>query len=272
MGKSDIQWTDYSWNPVIGCTKVPVNGSVKNSGCFNCYAEVMHRRNVANPMQPDYTESFHVVKELPHRLDDPAKWSPGKVFLCSMADLFNEQVSFEFILEVFKSMHKYDQHTYKILTKRPERVIDFQGYVMWNTDYNYDDLWKPHMQLGTSVGSQYAIQRVENLVNTSAKVKFLSCEPLIGPLDVTGYIDKIDQVIVGGEAIQGRKHDRLRPMDPDWARYLRQQCISSGTPFFFKQHGNRRDSETGKMLSKKVTGELLDGVEWKQSVDLEVIG
>lgn len=276
MGKSDIQWTDYTYNPVIGCTKVPVDHSVHNSGCLNCYAEVMHKRHLANDLQEDYTEPFNVVKILPHRLGDPVKWKkPGYVFTCSMSDLFNEHVPFHFIGNVFaQSFYPADWHIFQILTKRPERVLEFEGHFIKHMYQQYEktDIWKDHMWLGTSVGSQKAIKRVEDLVKTSAKIKFLSCEPLLGPIDLTPYLDDIDQVIVGGEAIQGRKHNRLRPMNPEWARDIRDQCIEAGTPFFFKQHGNRRDPETGKMLSKKETGELLDGVEWKQyPVELEVV-
>ncbi len=275
MARSDIQWCTHTWNPVIGCTKVPVDGSVQKGGCFNCYAEVMHKRNLANPLQKDYTDPFNVVKMLPGRLNDPAKFpDDSTVFLCSQGDLFHEDVSFEFINKVFASMYRNNQHTYKILTKRPERVIEYERYRMshtWELKPTSKLVWRQHIQLGTSVGSQLAIDRVIHLVQTAAKVKFLSCEPLLGPLDLTYYLDGIDQVIVGGEAIQGRKHKRLRPMKEEWARDIRDQCLDSGTPFFFKQMGNQRDPETGKMLSKKVTGELLDGVEWKQDVELEVL-
>ena len=222
---SKIEWTDATWNPVTGCTKV-------SPGCDHCYAERITER-FHGP------GSFAEVKLHPDRLDQPLRWrKPRRVFVNSMSDLFHDAVPDEFIGQVFDVMLRTPQHTYQVLTKRPGRMASFVK--MWLGE-SYAQ-WIPNLWLGTSVESQkWADVRIPKLLDTPAAVRFLSCEPLLGAVNVrpyfwsgdeTGPLVGIDWVIVGGESGPG-----ARPMHPQWARQLRDQCTSAGVPFFFKQWG-----------------------------------
>ncbi len=250
---SKIEWTDATWNPVSGCTKV-------SPGCKNCYAERITER---------WGQEFTEVRERPERLMQPLRWkNPRRVFTCSMADLFHEQVSFEFIASVFHTMtgecdyKPPPAHTYQILTKRAVRMRQFfswlerysegdEAYVLALQTLWFDDAPARNVWLGVSVEDQQrAEERIPDLLATPAAVRFLSVEPLLGPVALRDLMDKIDWVIVGGESGPG-----ARPMHPDWVRSIRDQCQAAGVPFFFKQWGGR---------SPKAGGRILDGRTWEE--------
>ncbi len=228
---SNIEWTDATWNPVTGCTKV-------SAGCAQCYAEPLARRLRAMG-QPNYQDGF-AVRVHPHMLDVPFIWKkPRVVFVNSMGDLFHEEVSEDFIQKVFDTMARADWHRYLVLTKRDLRMASMAPNLPWP-----GNVW-----MGVTVESNRHLDRVARLKETPAAVKFISAEPLLGPLpdlELTG----IDWVIVGGESGPG-----ARPMDPAWVRDLRDQCVSAGVPFFFKQWGGVR---------KKAAGRVLDGRTWDE--------
>lgn len=237
---SSIEWTDETWNPVTGCSKV-------SQGCKNCYAERMALRIQAMGL-PRYANGFKVTLQ-PDLVELPAKWKkPRKVFVNSMSDLFHKEVPFDFIRDIFQTMFTYNQHEYQILTKRPEIMADFaQQYV---SEKELAEGIPQNILLGTSVESMDVITRIDHLLATPAQRRFLSCEPLLGPLDIESYLEtgEIHWVIVGGES-----GPRSRLIEEDWVRSLRDQCQKYNVPFFFKQWGG---------VNKKKTGRLLDGVEY----------
>lgn len=287
MTKTKIEWADRVWNPVTGCTKV-------SQGCKNCYAERLARRFLGE-------RKFTDVRIHPDRLGQLDHWKiPQRVFVNSMSDLFHDQVPMEFIMQVFNEMICHPQHTFMILTKRPARMrkfIDWYGITGEN-------VW-----LGVSVENQQtADERIPVLLETPAAVRFVSCEPLLGRVDLNigvcpicggcgetagsywqddgmdtcdacggsgNAVNKIDWVICGGESGIG-----ARVMHPDWARSLRDQCVETGTPFFFKQWGewlpddqidptNRRDPMfetymTWFRVGKRASGRVLDGRTWDE--------
>jgi protein gp37 len=222
MQTTKIEWTDKSWNPVTGCTKI-------SQGCKNCYAERLYERFNGQG-------SFKKITCHPERLMQPLKWKkPCKIFVNSMSDLFHEDVPFEFIQKCFSIMTCYaHRHTYQILTKRPQRMLDFIKWLKqripgWK--YFSNNIW-----IGVSVENQdMANERIPLLVQVPASVKFLSCEPLLGFIffrAVSESMKDIQWVIVGGESGPG-----ARPMHPDWAFEIKQACVILNTPFFFKQQG-----------------------------------
>ena len=228
---SKIEWTDATWNPVTGCNKI-------SPGCKHCYAERMAGRLQA--MRVDkYRDGFAVAVH-PDTLDIPLRWrKPRAIFVNSMSDLFHDRVSDDFIRQVFAVMEQADWHRYQALTKRPERVVALNDALPWPSQ-----VW-----LGVSVESAAYVHRIDLLRQTHAAVKFLSLEPLLGPLpdlNLTG----IDWVIVGGESGPG-----ARPMQADWARDIRTQCLAACVPFYFKQWGG---------VFKKRHGRLLDGRTWDE--------
>ena len=229
--RSGIEWTETTWNPVTGCTKI-------SHGCKFCYADRMAKRLQSMGVDK-YRNGFSVTMH-PSTLEDPLKWSkPRLVFVNSMSDLFHEEVSLSFIKAVFETMNQASHHTFQVLTKRPSRVLEI----------NQQLTWAPNIWLGTSIESQRWQFRSDKLRMTDAKVKFLSLEPLLGPLpDIR--LNGIDWVIVGGESGPG-----ARPMESDWVREIRDCCLRKGIPFFFKQWGG---------VFKKRTGRLLDGRTWDQ--------
>ena len=234
--KSAIEWTDATWNPVTGCTKV-------SPGCAHCYAETITLRfKRGGPFLPGKT----TIKLHPDRLAGPSKWrAPRRVFVNSMSDLFHEEVPFEFIKQVFQVMEENERHIYQILTKRPERMLE---YVAW-TKY---ERWPEQVWAGVSVENQYwADRRIPILVQIPAKVRFLSVEPLLKQVELRPYLKGIQWVIVGGES-----GPRARPMHPDWALRVRDDCLRVGVPFFFKQWGGR---------TSKSGGRLLLGREWSET-------
>ena len=229
-----IEWTDETWNPITGCKKV-------SDGCKNCYAERMAKRLAGRygyPADDPFKPTLHEDK-----LDVPLKWKkPRRIFVCSMGDLFHEDVHRETILRVWKTMAESPQHTFQVLTKRPERMM----YILEQWMHPalrlslVDHTWPlPNVWLGvTAENQETADQRIPILLNTPAAVRFVSCEPLLGPVDLhPGWLlpispttSKLNQVIVGGESGPG-----ARPMNPDWARSIRDQCKAAGVPFFMKQ-------------------------------------
>jgi len=223
---SKIEWTESSWNPVTGCTKI-------SPGCANCYAERMANRLKAMG-QPNYKNGFKLALH-EHLLDMPLKWKkPRFIFVNSMSDLFHPNVPFDFIKRVFDIMHKAHWHCFQILTKRSERLLEFNDFLDW----------QPNIWMGVSVENSDYTFRLDHLRETGAKTKFVSCEPLIGSL---GNIDlrKIDWVIVGGES-----GPNARTMKISWVLDIRDKCLNLQIPFFFKQWGG---------TSKKKTGRILDG-------------
>lgn len=235
MAKSTgIEWTDATWNPVTGCDKV-------SPGCKFCYAERFSER--FRGVEGHHFEQGFDLRLWPDRLDQPQSWKkPRRVFVNSMSDLFHEGVPDEFIHEVFETMVEADRHIYQILTKRPERMRDLA-----------DDLpWPDHVWAGVSVENNDYLSRVDVLRAVPANIRFLSCEPLIGPLPDLD-LEGIHWVIVGGES--GPNH---RPIEPEWVRSIRDQCRQEDVPFFFKQWGGQ---------TPKARGRELDGRTWDEFPD-----
>mgnify|MGYP001263628986 CR=1 FL=1 len=228
---SSIEWTEATWNPLTGCTKV-------SPGCKHCYAERMAKRLQAMG-HPNYANGFKLTLH-EHLLDLPLTWKrPRTIFVNSMSDLFHKDVPVEFIQRVFQTMVRASHHRFQVLTKRPERASELSPLLPWAAN-----IW-----LGASVENERYVHRIDALRETGAKVKFLSLEPLLGPLprlDLRG----IDWVIVGGES-----GPRARPLDPAWVIEIRDQCLAADVPFFFKQWGG---------TNKKRTGRLLEGRTWDE--------
>ena len=228
---SKIEWTEITWNPVTGCTKI-------SHGCKHCYAERMAKRLQAMGMTK-YRQGFRpAVHEA--ALAEPPRWKrPSYVFVNSMSDLFHQSIPTAFIQAVFAVMNETPQHVFQVLTKRPARAAQMSPTLTWT----------PNIWLGASVESEPWLPRVQHLRTTGAVVKFLSLEPLIGPLPNLD-LHAIDWVIAGGES-----GPRARPLEGDWVREIRDNCVAHGVPFFFKQWGG---------VFKKRTGRLLDGRTWDE--------
>lgn len=232
MAQSSIEWTEMTWNPTTGCTKI-------SAGCKFCYAEVMSRRLKAMGIEK-YKDGFK-VRMHSDQLNIPYTWKHSKiVFVNSMSDLFHENIPLEFIKQVFVIMNDNPQHVFQVLTKRAERLFEIHKELKWT-----HNIW-----MGVSVEDDRVIQRVNLLRKTKAKVKFLSLEPLIGPLKKLN-LRKIDWVIVGGES--GRKP---RPMDVDWVLDIKDKCKKTGVAFFFKQWGGTSKKKTGRKLKGKTWDEM----------------
>jgi len=229
--KSDIEWTESTWNPVTGCTKV-------TPGCRNCYAERMARRLQAMG-NPNYANGFQLaIHEQAIKL--PFQWkNPQTIFVNSMSDMFHEEVPLAFIKRVFDVMNRAHWHQYQILTKRSERLKELDRHLQWA-----DHIW-----MGVSVETDKYLNRIDDLQSTGASIKFLSLEPLLGPLPKL-KLKGIDWVIVGGESGPG-----ARPMLEDWVTDIRNQCRKARVPFFFKQWGG---------VSRKKAGRLLEGRTWDE--------
>ncbi|MGH8581491.1 MAG: DUF5131 family protein [Gammaproteobacteria bacterium] len=229
--KSAIEWTESTWNPVTGCTKV-------SPGCKHCYAERMAERLRAMG-QENYRNGFDLTLQ-PHMIELPLRWKkPQNIFVNSMSDLFHKDVPLEYIERVFDVMRHAHWHRFQVLTKRAERLAELSAELEW----------APNIWMGVSVESDDYRSRIDALRSTGAAIRFLSLEPLLGPLhdlDLRG----IDWVIVGGES-----GPKARPMDPAWATDLRDQCKRDKVPFFFKQWGGN---------NKKQAGRLLEGRTWDQ--------
>ncbi|MFC3768310.1 phage Gp37/Gp68 family protein [Paenibacillus sp. GCM10012303] len=315
MGETSIEWTDRTWNPLRGCSKV-------SEGCRNCYAiRVAHRfggegmpyegLTQPGPGGPNWTGKVTLV---PDALESPLRWrKQQRVFVNSMSDLFHESVDEKYIAKVFGIMCLSQQHTFQVLTKRPERMArllnseDFQMHTGWfasqaireygldRSKFEYLPDWPlPNVWLGVSVENQKAADdRIPLLLQTPAAVRFLSCEPLLGPVKLPksayefdeeypeeGSVCKLDWVIAGGESGPG-----ARPMHPDWTRSLRDQCQAAGVSFFFKQwgewlpvHPDRKSYEYSSpghkcaeidgtrffRIGKLLAGRQLDDREWNE--------
>lgn len=226
--RSAIEWTEATWNPVTGCDKV-------SPGCAHCYAEAFAERWRGVAGHP-YEQGFD-LRLWPQRLDQPQRWKrPRMIFVNSMSDLFHERVPLDFIRQVFASMEEANWHTFQILTKRPDRLVEIA-----------DDLpWPENVWMGVSIENRRFVQRADALREVPAAVRFISAEPLLGPLEGL-ELDQIDWLIAGGES-----GPRARPMNVEWVRELRDRCGEEGVAFFFKQWGGR---------TSKAGGRLLDGIE-----------
>lgn len=233
-GDSSIEWTEATWNPVTGCDKV-------SQGCKNCYAERMAKRLHAMG-SVRYVNGFDVT--LHHDLiDRPKQWiKPRKIFVNSMSDLFHDEVPIEFIQEIFRTMNETPRHTYQVLTKRSQRLKDIAGQLPWS-----ENIW-----IGTSVENESVLSRIDDLRNVPAAVRFLSCEPLLGPLSNMN-LDGIHWVIVGGES-----GPKSRPMEAEWVLDIRDQCIEKNIAFFFKQWGGVQKHRHGRTLDDHIYDEYPD--------------
>lgn len=232
MAQSSIEWTELTWNPTTGCNKI-------SAGCKFCYAEVMARRLKAMGLEK-YKKGFKLAIH-EDILNDPYTWkSPKIVFVNSMSDLFHKDIPLEFLKKAFKVMNENPQHTFQVLTKRSDVLLQ----------YNKELNWTPNIWMGVSVEDEKVIHRIDDLRRTSALVKFLSCEPLIGPLPNLN-LDKIDWVIVGGES--GR---RPRPMNPEWVLDIKDQCKVNKVAFFFKQWGGTNKKKTGRKLNGRTYNQM----------------
>jgi protein gp37 len=245
-----IEWTDSTWNPVTGCSKV-------SAGCDNCYAATLANRllaaqylarspvvgTVANVSDP------FAVRLWPERLADPERWRDSRrIFVNSMSDLFHADVPDAFVKAVFAVMVRTNRHVYQVLTKRPARLLRF--WRLYHTELGVSEV-PDHIWVGTSIENQEVAFRLEQLRKVPARVRFLSCEPLLGPLSLN--LDHVHWVIAGGES--GVMH---RPLCLDWVRSIRDQCVAQGVAFFFKQVGGRTPKSHGRQLDGRTWDEYPD--------------
>jgi protein gp37 len=230
--QSTIEWTHMTWNPVTGCSKI-------SQGCKHCYAERMAHRLQAMG-NPRYWQGFAVTLHA-DLLEEPLKWGrPRLVFVNSMSDLFHEEVPFAFIQQVFETMRKAPRHVFQILTKRSARLLDIAKDLPW-----LENVW-----MGVSVEDEHVVCRIRDLQQVPAHIRFLSCEPLIGPLDALP-LESIHWAIVGGESGPG-----ARPMQPAWVESILHQCRNAGVPFFFKQWGGPQKKRRGRVLHGRTYNEF----------------
>ncbi len=243
--QSHIEWTDSTWNPIRGCKKV-------SPGCAHCYAEVFAERFRGVAGHP-YEQGFD-LKLVPEKLEEPLRWKkPRMVFVNSMSDLFHEQVPDEYILAVADVMARAPWHIFQVLTKRAERMAHLLSTKLRANSFS------PHIWWGVSVEDRkYGVPRIHHLQSADAAMKFLSIEPLLsdlGELDLRG----ISWVIVGGESGAG-----ARPMKKDWVLSIRDQCVTAGVPFFFKQWGGTRKAEAGRVLEGQLYSQYPEFVQsWR---------
>jgi protein gp37 len=227
--QTEIEWTESTWNPVTGCTRISL-------GCLNCYAERMAGRLQAMG-QERYQNGFKLTLH-PQAIEEPYHWRrPRIIFVNSMSDLFHEKIPFEFIRNVFQAMNDNKHHTFQILTKRSERLREMAPELIWS-----ENIW-----MGVTIESNGYVRRADDLRKVNAAVRFLSLEPLLGPLPDL-ELDGIDWVIVGGESGPG-----ARPMKEKWVLDIKQKCEKENIPFFFKQWGG---------VNKKRAGRILQGRTW----------
>ncbi|MEQ1832515.1 MAG: phage Gp37/Gp68 family protein [Candidatus Eisenbacteria bacterium] len=241
--RSPIEWTDATWNPVTGCNKV-------SPGCKHCYAEKFSERFRGVPGHP-FEQGFD-LRLWPARVELPLRWrTPRRIFVNSMSDLFHDEVPNEFIDSVFATMQAAHWHQFQVLTKRPERMARHLAMLAKHKGPLRET--HPNVWVGTSVETQKYVGRAEIVASIPAAVRFLSCEPLLGPLELTDALGPtgINWVIVGGES-----GPRARPMDAEWVREIRDQCRKARVPFFFKQWGGIRKHETGRQLDRRCWNEM----------------
>ncbi|GAO45379.1 DUF5131 family protein [Flavihumibacter petaseus] len=226
------EWTEMTWNPTTGCDKI-------SAGCKYCYAEIMSRRLQAMGVEK-YKDNFE-VRTHEDALGVPYTWKQAKtVFVNSMSDLFHREIPLEFVQKVFRVMNDNLQHVFQVLTKRADRLLELHTELKWT-----HNIW-----MGVSVENEKVISRIDCLTQTNARVKFLSLEPLIGPLPSLD-LTNIDWVIVGGES-----GPKARPMKPEWVLDIQEQCELTNTPFFFKQWGGKRKKSAGRELNGRTYGEM----------------
>lgn len=241
-GTSKIEWTDATWNPIVGCTKC-------SPGCLNCYAERMAKRQVAmgcarggdntatweaysTAINPKIGKWSNDIRLRPDQLDKPLNWKePRRIFVCSMSDLFHPKVPFGFIDKVYKVMREAKHHTFQVLTKRPKVLYEY-------CEQRGRGTWPKNVHIGVSISNQAeANEKIPILLQIPAAVRWLSVEPLLSKIDLTPWLNLdssslISWVVVGGESGPGS-----RQMHPNWVRSIRDQCVAAGVPFFFKQWG-----------------------------------
>lgn len=231
MAKSKIEWTENTWNPTTGCTKI-------SSGCVNCYAEKMSFR-LQKMGNKKYKNGFNLAFH-PDTLREPYMWKrPTKVFVNSMSDLFHEDIPFTFIEEIFKVMNENQKHTFQILTKRSKILEKYSKHLTWTKN-----IW-----IGVTVEDESQLFRINDLRKTNAIIKFLSCEPLLSDLGKLN-LQNINWVIVGGES-----GSKSRPMDENWVKNILNQCIQQKIPFFFKQWGGFNKKRNGRTLNGRTYSE-----------------
>lgn len=229
---SAIEWTGSTWNPITGCSK-------HSDGCQNCYAEKMAVR-LKNMGLKKYSNAFHLTLHYSN-LEDPLEMKkPQTIFVCSMSDIFHKDVPDEFILKLFKVMNDAYWHTFQVLTKRAERIASLSKQITWTKN-----IW-----LGTTVENAKVTDRIDYLRNSGAYIKFLSIEPLLGPIPNMN-LHGIDWVIVGGES-----GTNARPMNKEWVVDIKEQCKLSKTAFFFKQWGGKNKKKAGRLLDGKYYDEM----------------
>jgi len=232
MKNSKIEWTETTWNPATGCTKV-------SEGCKNCYAERMAFRLHAMGTEK-YKNAFKLSLH-PELLDEPKNWKTARtIFVNSMSDLFHEQIPLDFIKRVFQTMNECPQHTFQVLTKRPEKLFEYDEQFNWTKN-----IW-----MGVTVESKLHVNRIDALRHSSANTKFLSIEPLLTELPQLN-LSGIDWVIVGGESGPG-----ARPMKLEWVVSIKEMCQQQGVAFFFKQWGGKNKKKAGRVLEGKVWDEM----------------
>jgi protein gp37 len=296
MGKTSIEWTDASWNPITGCTEI-------SPGCANCYAARLAATRLRKIPEYDglaiYGENARWTGEVrfhPERLEEPLHWrKPRKIFVCDMGDLFHEGVTDQQLFSVFAVMGGSPQHTFQVLTKRAERMKEFVTMPILEEKFQRAFLqWPlPNVWLGVSVENQhFADERIPLLLETPAAVRWISCEPLLGPVKIPYFLrtvstayacfSPLDWVVCGGES-----GPNARPMHPDWLMRLCNQCRVAGVPFFFKQWGewapagqidsartfvghNLGDGQMMLRYGKKLAGRQLFGREWKEFPNIAV--
>jgi len=230
--KSTIEWTEATWNPVTGCTKI-------SPGCDHCYAERLALRLQAMG-QPNYTNGFKLTVQ-ERMLELPLRWrTPQVIFVNSMSDLFHKDVPADYIQRVFDVMNRARQHRFQVLTKRSQRLMRLSPAIDW----------QPHVWMGVSVENKDYTFRIDHLRETGAHIKFLSLEPLLGPLTNLNLKD-IDWVIVGGESGPG-----ARAMQIEWVLDIKDQCQAAGVPFFFKQWGGTNKKRSGRLLENQTWDEM----------------
>lgn len=223
-GKTKIEWTECSWNPITGCTKI-------SDGCAHCYAATLTRRLVAMH-NPRYKNGFNVTVH-EDLIELPKKWkAPRKIFVNSMSDIFHESVPDDIILRIFSTMNACPQHIFQVLTKRPERLAQLNDRINWT----------PNIWMGVTIENNKYLYRADLLRKCNAKLRFISAEPLIGEINDIN-LEQIDWLIVGGES-----GSQARPMDISWVRALRDKAQTEKVAFFFKQWGGTVKKKTGRVL------------------------
>ncbi len=250
--RSAIEWTDSTWNPITGCNKV-------SPGCKNCYAETFAERFRGVPGHP-FEQGFD-LRLWPERLRLPLTWKePRMIFVNSMSDLFHKDVSDEFIQQVFDVMQEAKQHIFQVLTKRSNRLTLWsrERFCKFDERVSGKKPWPSNVWAGVSVETQDYVWRIKDLLRVPARIRFLSIEPLLGPVELDASLLKgIHWVIVGGESGHG-----ARPMKPEWVRTIREQCRRHGAKFFFKQWGAY--DPDGRRVGKKAAGRVFDGQTWNE--------